>query len=383
MNLRLPWHGLMAGLVCLSATITLPAEPGLTQPPTNSWIITLGRHNESSPALDPDGNIYVTAGPGKLWALNPDGSPRWVYSTDFEIASTPAIGTDGAIYFGCRNRRLYAVAADGKLRWSFKTGGWVDASPALGADGTIFFGSWDKQFYALDATGAVRWKFPTGGPITSSAAIDADGGIYVGSHDRKLYALRSDGTKRWEFATGGAILSSPALGVDGTVYFTSTDGNLYALTAAGTVRWKRHTGGITAASPVLGVEGNVYVAVNTNHCEFSAMGELLWQRNLSPGGFRTLDWQVTTPVALENNLVFTAGTDLFLCIFARGGGGLWHQSLGTAIHTSPVVTSDGIAYAGSDGLGFHAFKGMPRPANSSWPMFRANPQRTGRVSGRP
>lgn len=378
MNLWLRWGLVSLGL--LGSRISLPAQERLAQTPTNIWNVSLGPHNAASPALDYNGNLYVTTATGKLFALNPDGSQRWVFSLNYEIASTPAIGADGTIFFGCRDRRFYAVGADGQPRWSFKTGGWVDASPALGADGTVYVGSFDRKFYALTPEGKVKWAFATGGPITSSAAIDANGGIYFGSHDRKFYALQPDGTKRWEFATDGAILSSPAIGPDGALYFTSADGYLLVVNADGSLRWKSHTSGINTASPVLGVEGTIFLGVNTNHCEFSAEGKLLWRRSLSEHGYPPMAWIVATPVALEDNLVFTAGTDLYVCIFARGGPGLWHQSLKSGIYASPVVTADGTAYVAAVGTGVFAYKDMPRPAHSSWPMFRANLQRTGRVA---
>lgn len=349
---------------------------------TNSWTLQLGNHNESSPALDTHGNIYITTLKGRLFAINPDSSIRWSYPFGFESASTPAIGDDGTIYLGCRDRHVYAVDDTGKLRWSFKTGNWVDASPAIGADGTVHVGSWDKMFYALDRAGKLRWKFATGGPITSSAAIDETGVIYFGSHDRKFYALHPDGTKKWEFATGGAILSSPAIGADGALYFTSTDGHLHALNSDGSLRWKLHTGGINASSPVLGVNESIYVGINTNHCAVSAEGKLLWSMHLSPRGYPLFDWIVTTPVALLDGTCITAGTDLVLSIYDEQGP-WWHTSVKSGIHASPAITPDGKVYVASSWTGLFAFTNFPSPANTTWPMFRANSQRTGRVARTP
>lgn len=362
---------------------TLSAQPNLTPLPTNSWTVTLGQHSESSPSMDTSGNVYVTTTDGKLHALNPDGTRRWSYTFGFSSASTPAIWNDAMIYFGSRNRRLYAVDTSGNLSWSYKTGGWVDASPAIGADGTVYVGSWDSNFYALGAKGQPRWTFATGGPITSSAAIDAGGTIYFGSHDGKCYAVAANGVKQWEFPTRGAILASPAIGSDGALYFTSADGYLRLLNPDGTLRWQLHTGGITAASPVLGIEGNIFVGINSNHCEISAAGKLLWSRSLSPNGYGPYDWLATAPVALENGTVFTVGTDMALSIFERGGRGLWHGFPGSSIRAAPLLDGKGNAYCATVGTGLFAFTNCPAPAASSWPMFRGNPQRTGRVAAAP
>ncbi|MEI2722455.1 MAG: PQQ-binding-like beta-propeller repeat protein [Verrucomicrobiota bacterium] len=344
---------------------------------TNTWQVMVGYHNESAPALDHHGNIYVTTVDGKLFSLTPEGVTRWHYDFEFESVSTPAIGDDGTIYLGCRNRRLYAVDDQGQLRWSFKTGNWVDASPALGKNGTVYFGSWDKKFYALNLDGTQQWEFATGGPVVSSAAIDRKGVIYFGSHDRKFYALHPDGTKKWEFATEGAVLSSPAIGAEGTLYFTSADGYLWALNPDGTLRWKLHTGGINACSPVVGVHETIFLGINSNHCAVSAAGKLLWANHLSPQGYAPFDWVGAAPVALADGAAITSGTDSLLCIYEQPGWS-WHAALGTGIRASPVITTDGRVYCVTDRTGLHAFANFPGPASSSWPMFRANAQRTGR-----
>ena len=372
------WGIWLAVLAMIAPRVVAQSQPR-SYTATNSWSIQLGHHNESSPALDTHGNIYITTREGKLFAINPDSSIRWSYTFGFESASTPAIGDDGTIYFGCRDRRVYAVDDTGKLRWSFKTGNWVDASPAIGADGTVHVGSWDKLFYALDRAGKLRWKFATDGTITSSAAIDQAGVIYFGSHDRKFYALHPDGTKKWEFATGGAILSSPAIGADGALYFTSTDGHLRALNSDGSLRWKLHTGGINASSPVLGVNGAIYVGINTNHCAVSAEGKLLWSMQLSPRGYPLFDWIVAAPVALVDGTCITTGTDLVMAIYDERGP-WWRTSLKSGIRASPAITPDGTVYGASTWTGLFAFTNFPSPATTTWPMFRANPQRTGRVS---
>jgi outer membrane protein assembly factor BamB len=35
-----------------------------------------------------------------LYALNPDGSQKWSFTTGHDVDSSPAIGTDGTIYVG-------------------------------------------------------------------------------------------------------------------------------------------------------------------------------------------------------------------------------------------------------------------------------------------
>src|ERR1051326_7539379 len=80
------------------------------------WSVWIGVISDSSPALGTDGTIYFGAFDGRFWALNPDGSKKWIFRTNIEIKSSPAVTTDGIIYFGSRDRRMgrfFAGAGEG------------------------------------------------------------------------------------------------------------------------------------------------------------------------------------------------------------------------------------------------------------------------------
>jgi outer membrane protein assembly factor BamB len=314
-----------------------------------------------------------------LLAFGPDGSHRWKASLGFETVASPAIADDGTIYIGSRNRSLYAIAPDGQQKWSFRTGGWVDSSAAIGTNGTVYFGSWDGKFYALTPEGRKKWEFNTDAPVVSSPAIDLGGRVYFGSHDGRLYALNPDGSKRWDFPTRGQILSSPAIADNGDVLFTSLDGRLYAVDVAGKQRWSLHTGGITAASPVVGLEGAVFLGVNSNHCMISAEGRWQWQRGLSPTGYAPWDWIASTPTALADGKVAVTGTDLMVTIFKPDGDWSWNYSLLSGGRASLAVGPDGTIYATGRAGKIFALLSTTPAAETSWPMYRGNPQRNGRA----
>lgn len=372
-------HLLIATVVLLGQTA--PAEQKYYSA-TNLWKADVGHYNQSSPAMDTNGGIYVTTWDGRLLAINPDGTRRWVFRIGFESVSSPAVGHDGSIYFGSRNRRFYAVSSGGDQKWVFQTGGWVDASAAIGADGTTYIGSWDKKFYALSPDGLKQWEFVTGGPVVSSAALSPTGIIYFGSHDRKFYALNPDGSKRWEFATGGPITSSPAIGGDGEIYFSSVDGRLYALNADGTRRWELRTGGITGSSPVIGADGTIFISVNQTHCAISPEGKLKWQRDFwhaQPGYFGETGATVLT----DGTVTFTGGDGYVMTVPGDDGAKewIWNFWLYGPSYSAPLVTPQGAIYVMSTSGHLQLLQREVPPANSSWPMFRANPQRNGRVAG--
>jgi outer membrane protein assembly factor BamB len=327
--------------------------------------------------------IYIAGWDGRLLAVGPDGKRRWAFRTRLEVCSTPAIADDGTILFGSRDRHLYAVTPEGREKWRFKTGAWVDTSVALGTDGSIYFGSWDGKFYALTAGGEKKWEFATGGPILSSAAIDWAGTIYFGAHDGRLYALNPDGTKRWEFRTGARILSSPAVANNGDLIFTSLDGKLYDVTGEGKLRWSLATGGISSASPVVAEEGTIYLGVNSNHCAVTVDGRWKWRGNQSPTGFAPWDFIRATPLALADGSVVMAGTDLQLLGLGADGIMRWNHSLLLGSYASPGIGPTGTLYAAAPSGKLFALVGTVPPARSSWPMFRADPQRTGRARPKP
>jgi outer membrane protein assembly factor BamB len=371
---------------CLLAALSLTVFSGTAAEEkyytaTNLWKFHIDGGSQSSPALGRDGTIYIGSWEGDLFALNPEGGLRWRFQTGIEITSSPAVGKDDTVYVGCRDRRLYAVDKNGRKRWAFKTGGWVDASAAIGTQGTIYCGSWDKKFYALNPDGSKQWEFATGGPVVSSAAIDDHGVVYFGSHDRKFYALNPDGSKRWEYVTEGAITSSPAIGAGGELYFASVDGLFHAVNPDGTPRWELRTGGFTGSSPVLGADGTIFVSVNQTHSAITPDGKFKWQRpfwNPLPGYFG----ETAAAVLADGHVVFTGGDAHVMTVPGDNGQveWIWKYFLYGASYSAPLVADNGTIYVMSTSPDFSALKGNIPFAMTPWPMFRGNPQHTGRVT---
>ena len=123
----------------------LPPGPGLASDYADALHY---RSGITSPAVGPDGTIYVGHCDG-LFALNPDtGKFKWGVGTS-EVVSSPAVGKDGTIYFGSMDGKLYAVKPDGSVKWQVKTNGQLNSSPAIGADGTVYVTSDDGYLYAI------------------------------------------------------------------------------------------------------------------------------------------------------------------------------------------------------------------------------------------
>jgi outer membrane protein assembly factor BamB len=208
------------------------------------WVFSTGAEvsGNAVPAIAADGTAYC----GGWWndslsAISPSGSELWSCYIGGGIESGPAVGADGTIYVGSVADRvggskpsyIYALRPSGSEYWSYQASGHIRCSPAIGADGSVYFGTQDGRLYALHADGSLNWSSSAGASIwASSPVIDGNGIIYVGTTDRRLLAFDSDGTLRWSYTAGGPV-GPLAIGPDGTIYFGSSDGYLYAVYGSG------------------------------------------------------------------------------------------------------------------------------------------------------
>jgi outer membrane protein assembly factor BamB len=356
--------------------------------PVQGWITW------SSPALSPDGlTVYVGVfrqGSGRLVALNSQGVNRWAANKGLlpqPVDSSPAVAPDGTIYIGCVDERLYAFdPGSGDIKWSVATGGFVSSSPAIAADGTVYFGSSSGRLHAVTRDGVERWSSPfaTGGIIDSSPAIAADGTIYVGSWDKNLYAVTPGGVERWRFPTGGVISSSPAIGADGTIYVGSEDQRLYALSPDGARKWEYLTNGPIQSSPVLGADGTVYFGADRHfyalHPADAVETREKWKTDLGS----TL--ASTAAVRGDGVIIFGADDGKVRALEPDTGAVRWvfdtQPRYGDVIESSPVVAPDGSIYVGSeDGMLYKlSGNGSPLSEYSSWPAFRRDTTHSGRAT---
>jgi outer membrane protein assembly factor BamB len=312
-------------------------KPFLTPEPVNS-----------SPIVAPDGKtIYVGCEDGNLYALNPDLTKKWVSHADGNsfVYSSPAIGADGTIYF-CSgdysdpaNSALYAVTPEGQRLWKATVGDFIESSPTIAADGTILFGSYDKNIYAFNPSGSEKWRVPTNGEILASAAMGADGTVFIGSSDGLLYALYPDGQTKWTFPTQGIFVASPVIGADGTIYVGSTNSNFYALKPDGPadsrVKWI-----FEAPKPI-----NSTAAVRTD-------GSIIF--------------------GCQDGHVYALNPD--------DGTVRWSYLTDDQVNSSPVVAADGSIYVGSSDGKLYAFNGtVLLSIVASWPMFQRDATHSGRV----
>ncbi|MBV9323376.1 MAG: PQQ-like beta-propeller repeat protein [Chloroflexi bacterium] len=189
-------------------------------------------------AVDPQGQIKWSfdfgehLGPTPLLTSTPSGPGGGGGGGASGIGSgaSPTVGPDGTIYIGANNSNMYAVAPDGSMKWVFEAerelaGIWT--TPALSADSkTIYFGANKGGIYAVNtADGSKRWQFPVYGSIFASSVLDSRGTLYTGTTIEHLYAVDSaSGEQLWDLDVKNQIWCAPSIRPDGTLIFADRGG---------------------------------------------------------------------------------------------------------------------------------------------------------------
>jgi outer membrane protein assembly factor BamB len=142
------------------------------------WNLTMSITTDAAAAVAADGTIFVTD-LYYLYAVSASGAQLWrVWSGN----ETPAIGPDGTVYVGGQDGLLYAMnPTDGSTKWTYNAGAWVNCAPALSNDGAVYITAGGSLIGVNAADGTLRWAFSdAAGSSCTSPSIGRDGRIFAG-----------------------------------------------------------------------------------------------------------------------------------------------------------------------------------------------------------
>jgi len=357
---------------------------------TIKWTFKAGGAIESSPAIGSDGTIYFGAHNNKFYAVNPDGTQKWVfncgdpvYSPEWDvwkgIISSPAIASDGTIYFTSMPNYLFALNPDGTEKWRYPVHVFVNvwSSPVIGSDGTVYVGSESYppapaqqeiggRLYAINPDGSEKWHYDSGSSgMNGSPAIGQDGTIYTAGGDwdetqqtfvSAVFAFNLDGTIKWKFRPDAVVEGSPTIDEGGTIYIGTKNGKFYAFNSDGTVKWIFQADNGISALAAIGKDKTIYIGS--------------WDRFMyavNPDG--TEKWRFETPpyfeaisssaaIGADGAIYFGHSIGNFYALNPDGTG-KWHLSNLGPIVSSPAIGADGTVYVGSWDNKLYAFDGPP------------------------
>ncbi len=310
-----------------------------------------------TPIIGQDNIIYIgNDTEGKLYAFNPDGSVRWIFSNNGAPLgarlSAPSISADGTIFVGSSGGSLYAINPDGTLKWKYTvdTLHWV-GSPAIGNDGIIYFSTsynfvdQKKDYlYAVNPDGTMKWRYEVQNwGNFSVTALGPNGtiytyAIYTASFNNTVYAVNPDGTLKWQkyYRPG----TSPVVGPDGTIYFNNVYVGLEAVNPdTGALKWFKHI--YPSLKPSVARDGTIIADDYTGILyALNPDGSEKWKKT-------GLGMAYTSSAAIGANGILYISTNLprLYALDTKDGSEKWH--IDGISGTSPAIGSDGTLYAGT------------------------------------
>ncbi|MGI9145525.1 MAG: PQQ-binding-like beta-propeller repeat protein [Chloroflexota bacterium] len=226
---------------------------------TVKWTAQTGPTVKSAPALATDGTLYHATSDGNMYAISSQGQVEWTFNFGEHLGPTPlvvsetsapgsgggangvgsgaspAVGPDGTVYIGANNSNMYAVRPDGSMKWLFEAerelaGIWTTPVLSTGGD-TLYFGANKGGVYALDvANGSRKWQFAVYGSVYASSVLDSRGVLYTGTTIEHVYALDSvRGEQIWDYDAQNEVWSAPSIRPNGTLVIADRGGLIHVL----------------------------------------------------------------------------------------------------------------------------------------------------------
>jgi IPT/TIG domain-containing protein/BACON domain-containing protein/putative pyrroloquinoline-quinone-binding quinoprotein/putative pyrroloquinoline-quinone binding quinoprotein len=307
-----------------------------------------GDYMEFRPTIGPDGTVYFQDVNGHLYALNPDGSVKWIFQGGYPYGPV-AVGTNSTVYIASGGS-IQAVSSAGTALWHFTDpdSQGVIGGPTVGPDGKIYavmdlLGLGAIALSPVD--GHLVWSNPGNprvaeygesglelvfGPSSPGGQPDQfyfacdNSTINVSGH---LYAFSLNGNQRWAAALGG-VTRPPQVAVapNGTISL----GVAAIDPSNGSVKWSAYSalGSGSDLPPDLGPDGTVYVIAQYQSALAALSGQTGAVRWRIPG----VSFEQGPVVSPLNDVVVTAGRDNYglpgyFKAFTTSGQLLWQINL--------------------------------------------------------
>ncbi len=367
-----------------------------------------------------------------------DGEVLWSITLRGPIRGVPAYH-DGVIYVGSDWNRLFAIEEDGyPILWQRVHGDFTGA-PVVWEDGTVTATDWWGNMYTYDLKGNLVWGKTEGAwneypalygekiiaihevdtAITTLEWINRDGNVGrvdtfpsgTGALGKANVIVRSDGTVVVSSALYDVIFKIYEDGnivkytVPGLVGHASTDDEaIYAVTTGSMGTYLEKIGpeswdyvkinedtypiDFTAAQPIIDSRGRVIVLTDKGLYVFTKGLYPLWSYPLSScRKFRSCGVMMPTPVVgRSGNVYFACGSNLMAV--SEDGRLLWFKDFSEdtvkvesnySEISGLLLIDNRLIVTSCNGKIYSLYVNDTYDYDAPWPMFQANPRRTGKV----
>ncbi len=232
----------------------------------------------------------------------------------------------------------------GSLFLSACSGTLVNTWPGLTVNQRIVYLS-DQSVYAIDSSnGTMTWRFPAkpdaSKPFYAAPAV-GNNLIVAGNYGHFLYGIDpGNGAQKWVFEGSGNFVGSPLI-INDTILAPSSNNLLYALTLDGKLRWTFEAKNGFWATPAS--DGKYVYAPSLDH--------ILYTLNLSDGKqVRTRDLGsalISSPVLTSDGILYISTMEgSIIAIKVVDGSVLWTMKTGGRVWSSPAL-NDNTLYVGN------------------------------------
>lgn len=341
------------------------------------------------PVLGQDGKIYFfhfVNQQYELLAFDALGRISWRYPVQQDVRSSPAVAPDGSVIFATREGRIYAIRPDGSLKWMYNTGqSSTPQSPTIAQDGTVYLVSGERLFI-LNANGTLK---SSSSGMAGRPLIGPDGTIYYNQLKSKLTAIGTDGKLKWQTAltdsqTQTYNVSGMAIDEHGNLYITARNYNVSRLHAIrsedGQLLWE-----IPLTNPdyqILLDQQQIYLTHSTSNAPAiralnrqTQIEKWLWnQKSSSP--------VLQGAGGILYAFFYGSSLGIKMLAFASDGSVLWdyrdYENLASGAETGLVLAPDGSLYTAHKNTIYAVCTSSQGLASGPWPTLGKDGQNSGR-----
>ena len=146
------------------------------------WCFGAGAPISGTPAIGPQGQVYVATHEGYLHALDRTGGFLWSYTVKGAIHVPPVVLPNGAVVVATRQNLIYAFRPNGRKLWVYRVPEPVQTPLAVSDKGTLVFGAGRTHGYAVSALGGLVWRVKLPAALGDAAPrLHKNGTVFIGT----------------------------------------------------------------------------------------------------------------------------------------------------------------------------------------------------------